>query len=33
MVLEGDTILKQDPFLGGGGKFFTGKKDEGGQIL
>ena len=32
VVLEGGgTILKQAPF--GGGKFFTGKKHEGGQIL
>ena len=27
----GGTILKQAPFLGG--KFFSGKKHEGGQIL
>ena len=30
VVLEGDTVLKQAPF---GGRFFTGKKDEGDQIL
>ena len=31
VVLEGGTILKQAAFLGG--KFFPGKKHEGGQIL
>ena len=31
MVLEGGYNFKTSPFLGG--KFFTGKKDDGGQIL
>ena len=33
VVLGGGTILKQAPFGGGGGKFFTYEKREGGQIL
>ena len=33
MFLEGGYNFKTSFFFGGGGKFFTGKKHEGGQIL